>query len=162
MAKAMGVDKLQSYRFVVSLIGIGNTEYLGVEAAFNTCVVPEATLEQVEYNEGNNLNRIKQPGLPTYGDLTLTRGVTIKDSKFYEWLTQTAVGGEYRADVMIEHKDRAGETQRTYIAYDAFPTRVKLAMDMDAASSEISVQEIDLAYERIGLIVKGKELIQII
>jgi hypothetical protein len=72
--------------------------------------------------------------------------------------------GEYRADIEIYHYNRsvlqkavpnwAGGTEptggyggRKYTLHEAFPIRCKIAGDLDASSSDISVQEIDVAFE---------------
>jgi len=170
MARAMSSDFLQSYRFTVSFKGASSdvpfdklssvpgqagansgTPASQSEAAFNTVTVPEISVENVEYNEGMRTNRYKQPGLPTYSDCTMTRGVVKTDSKMFEWIKAMLDGKSYRADITINHHDRAGVIQRSYTIFDAFPTRCKLAGDMDATSSEISIQEMDVAYESISL-----------
>ena len=175
MARAISSDFLQAYRFTVEFLKGTDSVYDGqsgfvndkpvyaenTEAAFNTVTVPEVTLENVEYNEGMRNNRYKQPGLPTYSDLTLTRGVIRTDSRMFEWAKQVldgldyglAVNSVYRADIKINHHDRLGQVARSYIVYNAFPIRVKLAADFDATSSEISIAEMDVAYEAVELVV---------
>lgn len=175
MARAMSADFLQAYRFTVAFAGTNpdvpfdkvssiagetgaNTGLPAgaTEAAFNTVTVPEITVENVEYNEGMRTNRYKLPGLPTYSDITMTRGVVRADSKMWEWIKNMLDGKGYRADITINHHDKAGVIQRTYVVHDAFPIRCKLAGDFDAASSEVSIQEMDISYESITLEVGGK------
>ena len=162
MARAMSADFLQSYRFTVSFGGAnagvpfnGQPEGLPsdkTEAAFNTVTVPEVTVEGVEYNEGMRTNRYKLPGLPTYSDLTMTRGVVLTDSMMFKWIQAMLNGENYRADITIKHHDKAGKVQRAYVAHEAFPIRCKLAGDFDASSSEVSIQEMDVSYESITLL----------
>lgn len=167
MARAMTADLLQAYRFTVqfagstkdvpfdgeSSVGDENKAKFGsvTEAAFNTVTVPEISIENVEYNEGMRINRYKQPGLPTYSDLTFTRGVVKTDSKMYLWIKAMQEGKSYRADITINHHDRSGAIVRVYKVFEAFPIRCKLAADFDAASSEISIQEMDISYESISM-----------
>ncbi len=177
MARAQSTDFLHSMRFHVSLVNqAGGDIDLGTGsdpskqgAGFSNVSTPEMSIEAVEYKEGNWVYQRKFPGNPTMGgDLTMSRGVTRGDSTFWDWGRRTAEGsGEYRADLQIQHFHRdtsltrahpaqgtvnltrldVAKPARTYHVYQAFPTRVKVAADMDATASEISIQELDVAYE---------------
>lgn len=173
MARAQATDFIHSMRFHVDAVGVGGTARLVVpgrpQAGFSAVTTPEATVEAVEYKEGNTVYTKKYPGNPTMSDITLTRGVTRGDSSFWEWLRVVMEGsGEYRADLDIKHFHRdnalvraqpaAGDQPnltniatdvpgRIYHVREAFPIRHKVAADLDATASEISIMEMDLAYE---------------
>jgi phage tail-like protein len=175
MARAVAQDFLHSMRFHVSVsaaAGAGSDVTLGSDgdkpAGFAQCSLPEASVEVVEYREGTWIYNIKQPGNPTVNDVSLSRGVTTGDSTFWHWLLTVIEGsGEYRADVTIKQFHRQNSLirakgsdsnqtaldlknatpARTYTLKNAFPTRHKVASDLDATSSEISIMELDLAYE---------------
>lgn len=173
MARAQATDFIHSMRFQVDAIGVGGVARLAVpgrpQAGFSTVTTPEATTEPVEYKEGNMVYTRKYPGNPTVSDITLARGVARGDSSFWDWLRVVIEGsGEYRADLDIKHFHRdtalnraqpanGGQPNltnintdtpaRIYHVKEAFPTRHKVAADLDATASEISIQEIDLAYE---------------
>jgi len=138
------------------------------QAGFSSVTTPEATVEAVEYREGGYIYTRKQPGNPTVSDLTMQRGVTRSDSSFWKWLRVVIEGsGEYRADLGISHYHRDKALTREYPAQgtvnlaginldgpariyhvkEAFPTRHKVSGDLDATASEISIMEIDFAYE---------------
>ena len=145
------------------------------QAGFSSVTTPESTVEAVEYKEGNTIYTKKQPGNPTMSDITLSRGVTRGDSSFWEWMRVVMEGGpigtpgaEYRADLEIKHFHRDTSLVRTqpatgdqpnltnintdtpgriYHVREAFPTRQKVAADFDATASEISIMEMDVAYE---------------
>ena len=144
-------------------------------AGFMSCTTPEATTESVEYREGHFNYSQKYPGNTTVNEVTLQKGVTPMNSNFWNWLKVVIEGsGNYRTDVTIKHfnrsvltgsapltgqatggtgspRSRANQTDavasRTYTLYEAFPIRVKVAGDLDATSSDISVTELDIAYE---------------
>ena len=102
-------------------------------------------------------------------DLTLARGVARQDSTFWAWLRIVIEGtGEYRQDLDINHYHRdtallrgtpasgaeANLTQintdtpaRVYHVREAFPIRHKVAADLDATASEISIMELDVSFE---------------
>jgi len=176
-ARPVASDFLHSMRFHVvtvdqaaSFVPTGRSEQMG-EAGFNQCTTPEATVEAVEYKEGTYVYTRKYPGNPTMSDISLMRGVARSDSTFWDWLRIVIEGeGEYRSDVDIKHYHRneflqrnrppnAGddnftsittesvEPARVYHIKQAFPIRHKVAGDLDATSSEISIMELDLSYE---------------
>jgi phage tail-like protein len=144
------------------------------EAGFTQCTAPGATVEAVEYKEGTFIYTRKFPGNPTMEDISLMRGVARLDSSFWDWMRVVIEGNEaYREDVLIEHHHRdtfmsgtsgrlGGKSNgsdnataiakdstaaRTYHVHEAFPMRHKVAGDMDATASEISIMELDLSYE---------------
>ena len=126
------------------------------EAGFQSVTLPEISTEAVEYREGTYTYTRKYPGVPTVSDVTLMRGVTKKDTSFFDWIMASVKGGEYRTDMTIYHWHRDGKTHgvladlnsaRKYNCYECLPTRVKPAADLDATSSEVSMAEIDVALE---------------
>lgn len=173
MARAQATDFLQSMRFHVEAIGLDGSQRLVAagrpQAGFSQVTTPEATSEMVEYREGNRIYTIKQPGNPQMSDITMSRGVTRGDSALWDWMRIVLEGsGEYRADLEIKQFHRDTSLTRTqpanggqqnltnidtntpaliYHVREAFPIRVKPAADFDATASEISLSEVDCAFE---------------
>jgi len=154
-------DYFHNFRFHASTVGPGGIDYLdSQEAGFNTCTTPEYTLEATEYREGIYVYTRKFPGLPTVSDVTLGRGVTRRESSFYEWMIRCIEGGEYRATLTIYHYHRVGfdpgeqasrEDQnfaKKYVCYNCIPIRLKIAGDLDATAADVSIAEMDVAMER--------------
>lgn len=178
--RAQATDFLHSMRFHADVIGAGGVQFLQKEgqnnqpgAGFSAVTTPEATVESVEYKEGHTIYTKKYPGNPTVSDLTMSRGVARRDSSFWDWLRIVIEGsGEYRATLQIKHFHRdtalprpypaTGDQNatnlnvdtpaRTYMCYEAFPIRHKVAADLDATASEISVMEIDVAFEHFEVV----------
>lgn len=143
----------------------------GPQAGFTTCSTPEAAAESVEYREGQYVYTRKQPGYPTVSDFSLQRGVSRGDSTFWDWLRVVVEGsGEYRADLDIKHYHRdtaltrpfptTGATAnltaidvagvnpaRIYHIFNGFPTRHKVAADLDSTAAEISIMDLDISAE---------------
>jgi len=167
MARAQASDFLHSMRFHVTASDSGfldqppNQADGRGHAGFSMCSTPEATVEVMEYKEGTFVYTRKFPGNPTMADMTLSRGVARMDSTFWNWIQKVIEGqGEYRTDLQIKHYHRAQAlngpniTQinienpaRIYHVKEAFPARHKVAGDMDATAGEISIMELDIAYE---------------
>jgi len=177
MARPVAEDFLHSMRFHVEIID-GSRPDAGFgppEAGFSMCSVPEATVEAVEYKEGTYIYTRKQPGNTSFSDVSLSRGVAITDTAFWVWMKTVIEGaGEYRQDIRIKHYHReealpgsgdvganltaiptSEDAARTYELFNAFPIRHKVAGDLDATASEISIMELDLSYEYFNLIVNA-------
>lgn len=181
MARAQGTDFFHAMRF--HLVVNGNTTHplttdlsgagQAAQAGFQACTTPSATVDVAPYREGHYVYTRKFPGIPTMEPLTLSRGVTFKDTQFWHWLQDVIEGnGEYREDVTIKHFHRKalpGVTQRggggqlpntsaqaldlqngpyrAYELFNAFPPAHKVAGDLDSTASEISIMTMGLEYE---------------
>jgi len=172
MARPVATDFIHSMRFQVVVDtgdrGISLSPEGRADAGFSMATVPEVTTEAVEYREGTMVYTRKYPGLPTMNDISLSRGVARRDSTFWDWMRRVVEGsGEYRVDLSIRHFHRDTALVRTtpvvdavnltainidtpaktYLIKEAFPIRHKVAGDLDATASEISIQELDVAFE---------------
>ena len=178
MARPMREDFLGSMRFQVSATLAGGgpdpLQPAGAQAGFSACTMPELSQEGVEYREGNYIYTKKFPGVPSIGgDLTLSRGVSRRDTAFYNWMLTvveggppgTQVAGEYRADLEIKHYHRdvavapgsdlipvkATPTKTVNILH-AFPSRFKPGADFEATSGDVSIMELDVAFEQFKIV----------
>jgi phage tail-like protein len=173
VARSVALDFLHNMRFHVSTdaptgdAGDISTGGQGSpEAGFTACTVPEATVESVEYKEGQYLYTRKYPGHVTYADVTLSRGVARTESGFWRWIRTVIEGtGEYRRTVMIKHYHRedvlpgatlnpqenllipTAQPARVYSLFEAYPARHKFSSDLDGTDSAVSIMELDIAYE---------------
>lgn len=166
MARAQATDFFHNFKFhcKITTKGVAGAEKIGASGGFMSVVMPEVNVEQVEYKEGTMLYRRKFPGDVTFSDITLTRGVAKADTNFYDWIRSAYLGLSYRVDLVILHfhrdelssvEDYSSATAKRQIQiFEAIPTRVKLGSDLDSMASDISVQEIDIAYESFKLVDK--------
>lgn len=181
MARAQATDPLHNFRFharAIAVDGLGDdplqpggagqgfTVGDTAEAGFQACTSPEYTVEAAEYREGLKTYTEKYPGIPTTNDVTFSRGVARFDTAFYDWVTAAIEGREYRSDVTYFHAQREGrshpfnatddfanDVSKRYILRNAFPVRVKIAGDMDASTSDVSLSEVDIAWENFDVVV---------
>ena len=174
MARSISSDFLMQFRFGVgvaagapseeatTIFGSSSPDRTQL-AGFSNVSVPEGTLAPIEYREGHFTYTQKVPGMPSLNDLTLSRGVTKRDTTFYDWWVKSAEGnGEYRADLLIYHYHRndtlpttsppAQQAAIIYSVEDAWASKNKPSSDLDATSGEISVGEIDVIYEYFEVI----------
>jgi len=137
-------------------------------AGFNTLVAPEMTLGVAEYQEGLEAYRRKYPGEPTFSAVTLGKGVVKNDTSFYAWVLAGAENKPYRTNIIIKHYHRDDVTglinyvnavpYREIRLLNAFAVRVKMGSDFDATASDISIEDLDIEYERFRLFVNGQEI----
>ena len=167
MARASTTDYLQGFRFHVSVLdgvenltSFGQGEHVTGEAGFNTVTLPEISADMVEYREGLFKYTRKFQGVPTVSNLSMTRGVAMGDTSFFEWIMQGINGGEYRCDLEVRNYARIVSSDSTVTeqdlqttgfmsvkCYECLPTRVKALADLDATSAEISLGEVDVELE---------------
>lgn len=173
MARAQALDYLHNMRFHVSavenFIPLNTTN---AQAGFSAVTIPEASVEAVEYREGQFLYTRKYPGHVTFNNITMSRGVARKDASFWEWMRTVIEGtAEYRTELLIKHFHRAdtlpGASQppaenlnltapaKTYKVWQAFPVRHKMSSDLDATDSSVSIAELDIAYEHCDMSEEG-------
>lgn len=160
MARAQTTDYYHVMKF--QIVDSGAKDFIGAKTGgFNTLTMPEYTLDIAEYKEGIWTYRRKFPGEVTVSDVTMTRGAAKKDSAFHDWVVAGIEGNEYRTDLKIQHfhrDDVAGKTDysqstpsRTIDLAEALPMRVKPGSDFDSLTSDVSIQELDVAIERLTL-----------
>jgi phage tail-like protein len=143
--------------FVVTVSGLTDAT-----AAFNEVTGVEASVDVVEFRQGNSnsLAPIKIPGLVKHGNVTLKMGYTIGNG-FKKWVQDcvSETRGEMaRKDVTIEPLDiRGGAPQSAYeaqkgetywILKDAWVTKYSGA-DLNASASEVAIETVELAYEEL-------------
>jgi phage tail-like protein len=163
MARAAETDYLQNFRFHATT-GPDFTTYTATglgEAGFNSVTFPELTIEASEYREGTSSWTKKLPGIPSWSDVTLSRGIVRQDTKFFQWTYAAATTGEFRTDLTLfqfarDEDPEKGECIRQVRCYDCLPIRVKLGGDLDATSGDVSLAEMDVAIEWADILIDGK------
>ncbi|MEU6535385.1 phage tail protein [Streptomyces sp. NPDC047000] len=136
------VDPYAGYNFAVELDGM-------TRAGFRECSGLDSSQQASEYREGTdaNLAHRKIPGLNTYGDITLSRGVT-NDSKLWEWRERVMKGTVERHNVSITLLDQHGSPRVTWNLFECWPKSWS-GPSLNATSDEIAVERLILACERI-------------
>lgn len=170
MSRAQATDFLQVFRYHARATSADGSRKLSPtgrpEAGFSAVGSPRMSIENAPYKEGTMVYARKQPGVPSFEDISFSRGVARGDTTFFDWAQQTGEGaGEYRADIdiMVYHRAQAlvrtaGDARNTLNisverpaiiihVLEAFPNGVPLFGELDATSSEIAVTELGVTYE---------------
>ena len=102
----------------------------------------------IEYRHGNStqFSAIKMPGIFTYADVTLKKGVFADDNQFYDWISTISLNTYERLTVVIRLLDETGSPRMTWTLTNAFPKQVT-PTDMNSQSSEAAIETMVLAHE---------------
>ena len=131
-------------------------------AAFNEVTGVEATVDVIEFRQGNSssLAPVKIQGLVKHGNVTLKMGYT-RDQDFKTWVQNCVSerrGETPRRNVTIEMIDiNEGAPQSivesvsgtlTWILKDAWVTKYT-GPDLNASTSEVAIESVEIAYEEL-------------
>lgn len=138
------------FNFLVDL-GTGETD--GPRAGFRECSQIGMSVDVIEYRNGNDKanNVRKLTGLTHVSDVTLRRGI-IGSLDLYDWLDQVRNGDQSAVrtvTVQLISEDRTAIVQ----AWRLFGARIvkHVSGPFDAQCSDVAIEELTLAYERLAL-----------
>ena len=138
------------FNFLVDL-GTGNTD--GPQAGFQECSEIGMSVDVTEYRNGNDKANsvLKLTGLARYPDVTLKRGI-IGSLDLYQWLNDIRNGdaAAYRTvTVQLLSEDHTAVVQ-TWKLLRARAIK-HVSGPFNALCSDVAVEELTLAYERLEL-----------
>jgi len=111
-----------------------------------------SSIEPYEYAEGGkNDGQHVLPGPVKLGRITLKWGMMDR-STLYDWCAAVQVGTSFRQDLLVMQLTRLGIPLRIYAITGAWPTSWKGA-DLDATQSAFPVEEVELAYTSLEMVV---------
>jgi phage tail-like protein len=138
------------FNFLVDL-GTGDTE--GPQAGFRECGPIGATLDVIEYRNGNDrTNEVRKlTGLARTSDVTLRRGL-IGSLDLYAWLNELRNGdhGAVRnVAIHLQNEDRTAVVMTWRLLRARIAKYVTGPLNAEACA--VAVEELTLAYERLEL-----------
>ncbi|MDQ6423041.1 phage tail protein [Paenibacillus sp. LHD-117] len=132
-------DPYRNFRFRVEVEGLE-------QAGFNEVSGFDASIDVIEYREGNELTTPRKlPGLTKYGNITLKWGTT--DSvELYEWLQECVEGTIERKTITIIALDEEGSDVATWQVIEAWPVRYT-APSFNGLGAEVAIEVLEFAHE---------------
>ncbi len=108
----------------------------------------DSETQVIEYRAGNNkvFSTIKMPGIVKFGNVTLKKGVFVKDNKFWEWYNKIKMNTVERVPVTIQLLDEGGNATMTWTLANAWPTKIT-GTDLKSDGNEVAVETIEIAHE---------------
>ena len=108
----------------------------------------------IEYRAGNSstFSTVKMPGISKVGNVTLKKGIFVKDNKFWDWYSQIKMNTIKRVPVVIKLLDEKGGATMVWTLQNAWPTKIT-GTDLKSDGNEVAVETLEIAHE--GLEIKN-------
>ena len=109
----------------------------------------------IEYRHGDSkvFSTIKMPGIVKSSNITLKKGVFVKDNQFFDWYATVKMNTVKRVTVTIKLLDQHGNPTMTWTLQNAWPTKIT-GTDLKSDGNEVAVETIEIAHE--GLKIENK------
>jgi phage tail-like protein len=108
--------------------------------------------QAIEYRDGSfpEYSSIKMPGLRTFSNVTLKRGIVKADNDFFKWLSTIKLNQVERRDVVVSLLNENHEPVMTWKVHNAFPVKVE-GPGLKASGNEVAIESIEIAHEGLEL-----------
>lgn len=112
----------------------------------------EAETQVIEYRASNSktFSTIKMPGIAKYGNITMKRGIFVKDNSFWAWYNQIKMNTIKRQTVTIKLLDETGKPTMVWTLKNAWPTKIS-STDLKSDGNEVAVDTIEIAHEGLTI-----------
>lgn len=122
------------------------------EVAFQEVSGLDIEAQIIEYRHGNSkeFSTIKMPGIKKTGNVTLKKGVFVKDNAFWNWFNQIKMNTIERKTVVISLLDEEGNPTMVWTLNNAWPTKIT-GTDMKSDGNEVAVETIEVAHEGLTI-----------
>ena len=106
----------------------------------------------IEYRHGDSkiFSNQKMPGLVKFGNVTLKKGILIKDNQFFEWYKTINMNTVKRVPVTIKLLDEGGNATMVWTLQNAWPTKIT-GTDLKSDGNEVAVETIEIAHEGLEI-----------
>jgi phage tail-like protein len=124
----------------------------GTKIGFTEVTGLEVSTEKIEYRDGasKEYHKVRMPGMQTFGDLTLKRGVFAKDNEFYDWWNTVALNTVERRDITISLLNEAHQPVVVWKIKKAWPTKVT-STDLNASGNDTAIETLVLTHEGLTM-----------
>lgn len=123
---------------------------MDAELGFQAVEGLEAETTIIEYRHGNSpvFSKIKRPGLTTYNNVVLKKGVFTGDTNFYDWFQQIAIDRVYdRRVVTISLLDEEDTAVMVWELNNAFLVKLVPSELNSEDDGDPAIEEMEIAYE---------------
>ncbi|APG64506.1 phage tail protein [Tenacibaculum todarodis] len=122
------------------------------DASFQEVAGLDIEAQIIEYRHGDSkiFSNQKMPGLAKYGNVTLKKGIFVKDNQFFNWYSSIKMNVVKRDTVTIKLLDEGGNPTMTWTLTNAWPTKIS-ATDLKVDGNEVAIETIELAHEGLKI-----------
>lgn len=106
----------------------------------------------LEYRHSNSpaYSTIKMPGIKKFGNVTMKKGIFVKDNSFWAWYSQITMNTIARVSVVVQLLDEKGNATMTWTLANAWPTKIS-APTLKSDGNEVAIQTIEIAHEGLTI-----------
>ncbi len=125
----------------------------GMQAvAFQEVSGLDTETQPIEYRHQDSevFSAIKMPGIAKKGNVTLKKGVFVKDNAFWKWYEAIRMNTIKRETVVIKLLDESGAPTMTWTLSNAWPTKIT-GNDLKSDGNEVAVETLELAHEGLTI-----------
>lgn len=124
----------------------------GTKIGFTEVSGLEVTTEKLEYRDGASPEyaKIRMPGMQTYGDITLKRGIFAGDNEFYAWWNTVSLNTIERRDITISLLNENHEPAVVWKVKNAWPTKVT-STNLNSTGNEVAIETLVLTHEGLTM-----------
>lgn len=121
-------------------------------ASFQEVSGLETETQVIEYRHGDSktFGTIKMPGIAKVGNVTLKKGIFVKDNNFWKWYDAIKMNTIKRETVVIQLLDQTGAPTMTWTLTNAWPTKIT-GTDLKSDGNEVAVETLELAHEGLTI-----------
>ena len=112
----------------------------------------ESETRVIEYRHSNSptYSTIKMPGIQKFGNVTMKKGIFIKDNAFWDWYAQVKMNTLKRTSIVIQLIDEKGAPTMTWTLANAWPTKIS-SSTLKSDGNEVAIESIEVAYENLTI-----------
>ena len=112
----------------------------------------ETETQIIEYRHGDSkqFSTIKMPGIAKTGNVTLKKGIFVKDNNFFKWYSAIKMNTIKRETVVIQLLDESGNVTMSWTLANAWPTKIT-GTDLKSDANEVAVETLELAHEGLTI-----------
>lgn len=108
----------------------------------------------IEYRAGNSkvFSTIKMPGIAKFGNVTMKKGIFVKDNNFFDMYKKIEMNLIERVTVTIKLLDhQESNPTMVWTLANAWPTKIT-GTDLKADGNEVAVETIEFAHEGLTIV----------
>lgn len=112
----------------------------------------ETETQAIEYRHGNSklFSTLKMPGIVKSGNVSLKKGIFVKDTAFWDWYATIKMNVIKRNTITIQLLDQEGKATMTWTLQNAWPTKIS-ATDLKSDGNEVAVETLEIAHEKLTI-----------
>jgi phage tail-like protein len=127
-------------------------EWGGQRIGFTEVTGLDSEVKPIDYREGNSLNYqvTKMPGMPSWGNITLKRGVIKADNDFEAWFGTVKLNQVERRDLTISLLNENHEPVMVWKVVAAWVCKLT-GVGLKSTGNEVAIEGIELCHEGLSV-----------